>query len=150
MFEFYVLNYNHNSKKVEMFNIFNNWVLDNAVQKEVKKYIRNPSKYKSMKYNFETKEDDYIFGFEGFKQEILSLIRWQEWSRCEYEIGVTEPFTQDLNTIENGVFIILYNFVSFFMLPIFKNLLLLLPKRLNYQLPNLRIEQNNLLLPKIS
>ena len=56
----------------------------------------------------------------------------------------------DLNTIENGVFIILYNFVSFFMLPIFKNLLLLLPKRLNYQLPNLMIEQNNLLLPKIS
>ena len=100
MFEFYVLNYNHNSKKVEMFNIFNNWVLDNAVQKEVKKYIRNPSKYKSTKYNYETKEDDYIFGFEGFKQEILSLIRWQEWSRCEYEIGVTEPFTQDLNTIE--------------------------------------------------
>lgn len=100
MFEFYVLNYNHNLKKVEMFNIFNNWVLDNAVQKEVKKYLRSPSKYKFTKYDFETKEDDYIYGFEGFKQEILSLIRWQEWSRCEYEIGVTEPFTQDLNTIE--------------------------------------------------
>ena len=78
MFEFYVLNYNHNLKKVEMFNIFNNCTLDNTVQKEVKKYLRNPSKYKSMKYNFETKEDDYILGFEGFKQEILSLIRWQE------------------------------------------------------------------------
>ena len=100
MFEFYVLNYNHNSKKVEMFNIFNNWVLDEAVQKEVKKYLRSSGKYKYTEYNYKTKENNYIFGFEGFKQEILSLIKWQESCRCEYEIGVTEPFTQDLNTIE--------------------------------------------------
>lgn len=100
MFEFYVLNYNHNSKKVEMFNIFNNWVLDEAVQKEVKKYLRSSGKYKYTEYNYKTKENNYIFGFEGFKQKILSLIKWQESCRCEYEIGVTEPFTQDLNTIE--------------------------------------------------
>jgi hypothetical protein len=39
-FEFYVLNYNFNAKKVETFNIFRNWSLSEAVEKEVRKYLR--------------------------------------------------------------------------------------------------------------
>ena len=50
IFEYYVLNYNHNTKRVEMFNIFNNISLSEAVEKEVRKYIRSPKNYSC--YNF--------------------------------------------------------------------------------------------------
>lgn len=93
MFKYYVLNYDFNRRKVEMFNIFQNWILDEAAQKEVKKYIRSPSKYKSW-------HDDSISGFEAFKKEILSLIKWQEWSRREYEISVGDAFEEDIAKLE--------------------------------------------------
>lgn len=80
MFEYYVLNESrHGDHEIEPFNIFNNWILDEAVQKEVKKYLRSPSKYKNT--NGES-------GFDAFCTELDSLIKWQEWSRCEYEIIV--------------------------------------------------------------
>ncbi len=94
--EYYVLNYDINKKKIINFNIFQNWVLNDAVVKEVKKYIRVPKKYK---------HDDYLnkntyFGFEALCKEIRSLIMWQEWSRCEYEIGVCDAFEKDYSKIE--------------------------------------------------
>ena len=100
MFEYYVLNYNHNAKKVEMFNIFNNYLLNDAVQKEVKKYIRSPKKYTIRKFDFTTQSYNELSGFEAFKTEILDLIKWQEYGRYEYEIGVTEAFANGESKIE--------------------------------------------------
>lgn len=95
-FEFYVLNYDFNGKRVENFNIFNNILLNKETEKIVKKYLRSP---KNFKY------DDYfnkqvLFGFEGFCKELERLIMWQEWGRREYEISVGDAFEDDLEELE--------------------------------------------------
>jgi hypothetical protein len=95
-FKWYVLNYNINAKKVEMFNIFSNWSLKEAVEKEIRKYLRAPNKYVYKDYW----QDSEIKGFEGFCKEIESLIMWQEWGRVEYEISVGEPFEKDVSKLE--------------------------------------------------
>lgn len=101
MFEYYVLNWNHNKNRIENFNIFQNWLLDEAVQKEVKKYLRSPNKYKYVKYHISVDGiDEIYYGFEALCKEINSLIMWQEWSRCEYEISVGEPFCDDCSHLE--------------------------------------------------
>lgn len=69
-FEWYVLNGDFNSDEIKPFNIFNNWVLCDAVNKLCKDYKRKK------------------MTFEEFTEELRSLIMWQEWSRCEYEILV--------------------------------------------------------------
>ena len=45
-FEFYVLNYDTNKKKVINYNIFNNINVQEWTEKEVRKYLRSPKKYK--------------------------------------------------------------------------------------------------------
>lgn len=95
-FEFYVLNYDFNGKRVENFNIFNNILLNKETEKIVRKYLRSP---KNFKY------DDYfnkqvLFGFEGFCKELERLIMWQEWGRREYEISVGDAFEDDLEELE--------------------------------------------------
>lgn len=99
-FEYYVLNYNWNKKCVENFNIFNNISLNDAVEKEVRKYLRSSSKYYYQKYDFNTKEYNYIYGFDGLCETIKSLIMWQEWARREYEISVGDAFENDLSKFE--------------------------------------------------
>ena len=99
-FEFYVLNYNHNAKKVENFNIFRNGSLSDRMEKEIRKYLRAPRKYKYSKYNMETGKDESIFGFEGFCEELRSSIKWQEWGRREYEISVADAFEEDIKNLE--------------------------------------------------
>lgn len=71
-FEWYVLNYDHNSNKVINYNIFNNWLLHEETIKLCKKF-------KSKKMTF-----------SDFRDELRGLIMWQEWSRYEYEIFVVE------------------------------------------------------------
>ena len=44
-FEFYVLNYDTNRNKVEMFNIFNNIRVQEWAEKAVRKYLRAPKKF---------------------------------------------------------------------------------------------------------
>ena len=99
-FEYYVLNYDFNGHKVEMFNIFRNIHLQEETEKEVRKYLRSPSKYYYRKYDFNTKRYDYIYGFNGLCKTIESLIMWQEWSRVEYEISVGDAFEDDLDNFE--------------------------------------------------
>lgn len=96
MFEYYVLN--NRDGEVKPFNIFQNWKLDEAVEREVKKYLRAPSKYKSSRFENGERLDTY--GFNGFCQEINGLIMWQEWSRVEYEISVGAPFETDCNKLK--------------------------------------------------
>lgn len=87
--EYYVINYNFNKKHSESFNIFNNYQLEEATLKAVRKYLRAPKKYK---IKSRTKDRDYIYGFDAFVEELRQLIMWQEWGRCEYEIMVNGLF----------------------------------------------------------
>lgn len=69
-FEWYVVNENFNKNKIEMFNIFNNWKVNEHTNKLCVDY-----KKKHM-------------SFEEFTEELKQIIKWQEWSRCEYEVCV--------------------------------------------------------------
>lgn len=91
MFQYYVMNERNN--KIESFNIFQNWVLDEAVQKEVKKYLRSPSNYK-----YEKRHKEVLYGFDAFCEKLSHLIKWQEWSRCQYEIIVKSLFDKNGET----------------------------------------------------
>lgn len=97
-FEWYVLNYNFNEKKIEMYNIFNNCSLNNAVEDTIKKYLEAPKKFMYIKNTFN--ENITITGFEGLCKELESLIMWQEWARIEYEIYVGRPFEDDPEKLE--------------------------------------------------
>ena len=94
-FEYYVLNYNPNAKKIEPFNIFRNCYVQEYTEKAIKKYLRSPKNYKYEKYG-----EDTLYGFEGLCKEIERIIQWQEWSRCEYEIAVGAAFEKDCNKLE--------------------------------------------------
>lgn len=99
-FEFYILNYNWNKKCVENFNIFDNISLNDAVEKEVRKYLRSSKKYCYIKHGLWVGEHTYIYGFDGLCETIKSLIMWQEWARREYEISVGDAFEDDLSKFE--------------------------------------------------
>ena len=96
-FEFYVLNYDFNKKKVINYNIFNNINVQERVEKAVKKYLRSP---KNFKYEPFSRDEETIYGFDALVREIDSTIRWQEWGRREYEIGVCDAFESDVDKLE--------------------------------------------------
>lgn len=83
-YEFYVVNQKMNrpvnGDYVEMFNIFENWLISEDVFKLCKKHLRNKKK----------------FPFEELQEEIRKTIMWQEWSRYEYECSVGPAFPDDL------------------------------------------------------
>lgn len=95
-FEYYVLNYDFNRRKIIHYNIFNNIHVQEYTEKAVKKYLRNPKKftYKS----FDGKE--IIYGFDAFVRELDGIIQWQEWGRAEYEVGVGYAFEDDCEKLE--------------------------------------------------
>ena len=81
-FEYYVLNYNHNKQKVESFNIFNNVWVQELTEREVRKYLRSPKKYK---YESFFVEKEIIYGFDGLCKRFEQILRCEEWARSEYE-----------------------------------------------------------------
>jgi hypothetical protein len=95
-FEFYVLNYDFNSHKVKMFNIFNNIHVQERTEKEVRKYLRSSSKYTYTDY----RTHKTINGFDALCEEIRLIIMGEEWSRREYEISVGDAFETDINKLE--------------------------------------------------
>ena len=95
-FEFYVLNYDFNKKKVINYNIFNNIRVQEWTEKAVRKYLRSPKKFKYE--SFFNKE--VIYGFDALVREIDGIIKWGEWSRREYEISVGDAFESDINKLE--------------------------------------------------
>ena len=94
-FEYYVLNYNQNTNKIEPFNIFRNCYVQEYTEKAIKKYLRSPKNYKYERYG-----EDTLYGFEGLCKEIERIIQWQEWSRREYEISVGDAFEKDCDYLE--------------------------------------------------
>lgn len=95
--EFYVLNYNFNEKKVEMFNIFRNIKLAEGVEEEVKRYLKDEKNYTA---EFLDEEKSKLKGYEALKTRIDKLIQWQEWGRREYEISVGDAFETDCSKLE--------------------------------------------------
>ena len=95
-FEYYVLNYDCNAKKIVPFNIFRNIHVQEWTEKAVRKYLRCPKNfaYKS----FDGKE--ILHGFDAFVKELDGIIAWQEHWRREYEISVGDLFETDCNKLE--------------------------------------------------
>ena len=95
-FEYYVLNYDCNAHKIVPFNIFRNILVQEYTEKAVRKYIRSPKNftYKS----FDGKE--ILHGFDAFVRELDGIIKWQEWSRREFEISVGDAFEDDCEKLE--------------------------------------------------
>ena len=96
-FEFYVLNYDCNKKKVINYNIFNNILVQERAEKAVKKYLRSPKNFTYTPYN---KNEKTLYGFDALVKELDRTIAWQELGRREYEISVGDAFTTDCNKLE--------------------------------------------------
>ena len=96
-FEFYVLNYDFNKKKVVNYNIFNNIRVQEWTERVVKKYLRAPKKFSYTPFG---KDVETIYGFDAFVRELDRTIAWQERGRREYECSVGDAFTTDCNKLE--------------------------------------------------
>ena len=96
-FEFYVLNYDFNRRKVEMFNIFNNILVQEHTEKAVRKYLRSP---KNFVYKSSHKDIEPTYGFDALVKEIDGIIKWQEWSRSQYECSCGYAFETDCSKLE--------------------------------------------------
>ena len=102
-FEFYVLNYDFNKKKVVNYNVFNNIRVQEWTEKAVRKYLRAPKKFKHIvqyENKFLGRKEIAIYGFDALVEEIDSIIAWQERGRREYECSVGDAFTTDCNKLE--------------------------------------------------
>ena len=102
-FEFYVLNYDFNKKKVVNYNIFNNIRVQEHTEKAVRKYLRSPKNYKHVvqhKNDFLGREEIAVYGFDALVEEINRTIAWQEYGRREYEVSVGDAFETDINNYE--------------------------------------------------
>ena len=95
-FEYYVLNYDHNKDKIVLFNIFDNYYVQEQTEKEIRKYIRNPKNYK---YDSFFKDEEPVYGFDGLCKRFKTILRCEEWARCEYEIAVGGIFITELSDI---------------------------------------------------
>ena len=95
-FEYYVLNYDCNAKKIVPFNIFRNIHVQEWTEKVVRKYLRSPKNftYKS----FDGKE--ILYGFDALVKELDGIIKSEEWSRREYEVSVGDAFEDDCENLE--------------------------------------------------
>lgn len=105
-FEYYVLNYDWNRKKVYQFNIFNNMHVQEWSEQAVKKYLRSPAKYKYVKqYSnpYLGTEKVTVYGFEALCAEIKSILKNQCWSRREYEISVSDAFVTEISDVINDI-----------------------------------------------
>ena len=95
-FEYYVLNYDCNAKKIVPFNIFRNIHVQEWTEKAVRKYLRSPKNYTYK--SFDGKE--VIYGFDALVRELDGIIQWQEWGRSEYEMSCGYKFETDCNKLQ--------------------------------------------------
>ena len=80
-FEYYALRADFNNKKVEQFNIFDNYYVYNETLKAVVKYMAGAIKY-----------DEYV-------KEIRSTIMHEMWSRCQYEMAMGDMFVDSMDKL---------------------------------------------------
>ena len=99
-FEYYILNYDTNKKKVTPYNIFRNINVQECTEREIRKYLRSPNNYK---YDSFFKDEEAVYGFDGLCKRFEQILRHEEWSRCEYEIAVGGIFITELSDIVREV-----------------------------------------------
>ena len=102
-FEFYVLNYDFNKRKVVNYNIFNNILVQEHTEKAVRKYLRSPKNYKHVvqhKNDFLGREEIAVYGFDALVEDIDRTIAWGERGRREYEVSVGDAFETDCEKLE--------------------------------------------------
>ena len=99
-FEFYVLNYDVNKKKVVNCNIFNNIRVQEWTEKAVKKYVRAPKKFTYEPFH---KNEEVLYGFDAFVKELDRTIAWQERGRREYELSVGDAFITEIRDVVREV-----------------------------------------------
>ena len=102
-FEYYVLNYDTNKKKVINYNIFNNINVQEWTEKAVRKYLRAPKKFKHIvqyENKFLGREEIAIYGFDALVEEIDRTIAWEEYGRREYECSVRDAFETECEKLE--------------------------------------------------
>ena len=98
--KYYVLNLDKKRKRIVPFNIFDNYYVQEQTEKEIKKYLRSPKNYK---YESFFKDEKPLYGFEGLCKRFESILKHEEWSRCEYEIAVGSIFITELSDIVRSV-----------------------------------------------
>ena len=94
-FEYFVLNYDCNAKKIVPFNIFRNIHVQEWIEKAVRKYLRSPKNFTYKSFDGQ----EILHGFDALVKELDGIIKWQEWSRCGYEMGVCYKFETDCKNI---------------------------------------------------
>ena len=99
-FKYYVLNHDFNRDKIELFNIFDNYYVQERTEKEIRKYLRSPKNYK---YDSFFKDEEPVYGFDGLCKQFERILMGEEWGRCEYEIAVGGIFITELSDIIRAV-----------------------------------------------
>ena len=84
-----VYNRNFNARKIEPYNIFDHWSFCEDVDKVVKKYKKEIKKEGLTKKQLEDLLKD-------FKEKIRRELQYYFWAKYEWEIGITEPFSNTL------------------------------------------------------
>lgn len=79
--KYYVLNYDVNNRRVCRFNVFRNSRVFEDVLIQLKLY----QEYRD---------------FDKLLKNVIDSVKWQEWSRREYEISVGDAFTRNLDSLE--------------------------------------------------
>ena len=95
-FEYYVLNYDCNAHKIIPFNIFRNILVQEYTEKAVRKYIRSPKNFTYKSFDGQ----EILHGFDALVKELDGIIKWQEWSRRQYEVSVGDAFEDNCEKLE--------------------------------------------------
>ena len=95
-FEYFVLNYDCNAKKIVPFNIFRNILVQEWTEKAARKYLRSPKNFTYKSFDGQ----EILHGFDALVKELDGIIKWQEWSRRQYEVSVGDAFEDDCEKLE--------------------------------------------------
>lgn len=87
--EYYAMVWDSNKNSPKSWNIYHNIPFRDAAIKAVKKYDRAPGKYKThICVNQNARIN--LYGLDAFVHEIKSMLMWQFWARCEYELLISD------------------------------------------------------------
>ena len=98
-FEYFVLNYDCNAKKIVPFNIFRNIHVQEWTEKAVRKYLRSPKNFTYKSFDGQ----EILHGFDALVKELDGIIAWQERGRREYEVSVGDAFITEIRDIVREV-----------------------------------------------
>lgn len=83
-YQYYVPILNFKGDKIRYINVFDNFYVSDSIEKELRKYMRNQSKYKYVAF-----DGTSIAGIEGLKRFVKAKLFHQYAYRCEYEYALT-------------------------------------------------------------